>query len=222
MEIILLVIKLLVLAVYTAGVAWIIWAATACFSAYFNRRGLRRPDFIARYIQDIDWNELWAERVRILVFDVDNTLCPTYKDLTTDTVAFLRMLKKMGFDIWLASKSNPNMQRIEQQVDGVARVYWPENNKGIKKPQVEFFNTFTRQTYGDHYVAFIGDKLTDLGKRTMLYSQNTVSILVNPLGKDLRGENSLMLRRVRERFTLLRWRIKRYHPKSGKYTFMEV
>lgn len=218
MEIFLLIIKLLGM----IGLIWILWAIGACVSAYFNRRDLRSPDFIARYIQDIDWNELRAERVRILVFDVDNTLCPTYKDLTTDTVAFLRMLKSLGFHIWLASKSNPNMQYIEQQVNGVAQVYWPRDNKDIKKPEVEFFSTFTRETYDNYYVAFIGDKLTDLGKRNMLHSQNAVSILVNPLGKDLRGENSLLLRRVRERFTLLGWHIKRYHPKTSKYPFVEV
>lgn len=208
---------------YLIGAAvtiWLIAAIILFIGAYFNKDGLKSPTHVLgslEHIKQRDWyNVFWKGGIRVLVFDVDNTLCPTYTTLPEWAIKLIKYLHGMDFDVWLASKSNPNMAIIEEQIRGYANIYWPEQHDGIKKPSTEFFNFFM---ITGQKVAFIGDKLTDMGRIEMKSPELAYSVLVNPIGKDLYGENSFMLRRARERCTLHGWRIKRAHDR-GQFKFV--
>ena len=70
------------------------------------------PTYVFKTVYDIDFNKLYDEGKRIILFDIDNTLL-SYKELTPHTklIELNKKLLDMGFKIYLVS--NNNGQRIE-------------------------------------------------------------------------------------------------------------
>lgn len=60
----------------------------------------------------IDFEALWDQGIRGLIFDLDNTIC-SYSTPKPDekTMCFFQNLRQKGFQVWLVS--NNNRQRVE-------------------------------------------------------------------------------------------------------------
>ena len=57
----------------------------------------------------IDYNKLYSEGMKIILFDLDNTLVPCFKKKPTRKLKdFIERLKDMGFKVIIFSNSNKN------------------------------------------------------------------------------------------------------------------
>lgn len=71
-----------------------------------------KPDYYVETIRNIDYDLLYDQGIRNLLFDVDNTIIP-YKDkvVPEEVISFMRSLEHKGFKICLVS--NSTLERIE-------------------------------------------------------------------------------------------------------------
>jgi predicted HAD superfamily phosphohydrolase YqeG len=170
-------------------------------------RHSRPPTFIAYRVYDISWETLYGCGIGIIVLDTHGTLCPIGTHILPDeAVALIKELNAKGFEVWLASKGTSSLGKIQRQLGNHAQVFLPSEHGGAEKPDTAFFEFFTRRAKG---VAFVGDRLTDLGVTSMSNANAVTSVLVNPMTPDPLNKNTLRLRRQRERFMLRSWGIKR-------------
>lgn len=140
------------------------------------------PDYMARSVGDIDFEQLAREGVRYLAFDADSTLVP-YRgtDLAPKTLKFLSS-KKHLFKGWCIATN-----RLTHDLEGVASSIESnlvQANWVVRKPKSAFFKRVLRH-FGNpkpHEVAMIGDKLrADIwgGKRA-----GFITVWVEHLGPD--------------------------------------
>lgn len=65
------------------------------------------PKIYERTVHDIDYDKLYIEGYRGIMFDIDNTLAPYDRAKPdTKTVDLIRRLKRMGFEVCLVSNNN--------------------------------------------------------------------------------------------------------------------
>ena len=133
------------------------------------------PDIYEKSIYYIDYDKLWKCGIRCLLFDLDNTITPSYINKPTKRLKMLfDELKNKGFKIIIMS--NAPKYRVEPfknylLVDGCAFSLKPKKDKYIK--------IMEKFKYNNTEVASIGDQLL-----TDIWGANRVdikSILVNPL-----------------------------------------
>lgn len=165
-----------------------------------NRR--IKPSHIHTNIHEIDYEALWESGVRILCFDVDNTLglmhCDEF-DQKTDEL--LRNLIAFGFTIAFATNSTKNRDNLREQYNAI--LCQPQRiNRFVKrphKPQRAFYSLLQALlgSPAPRTAAMIGDKLN----ADVLAAERCgfVGILVNPLGSDLWIERALFFRRLENR-----------------------
>lgn len=206
----------------TLAGGYIIWLTIASARANCNARNLRPPSYVATDIFAIDWQELWEQGVRVVVLDVDLTLCTMYGNCVSAEVADkLQDLKRMGFKVILASHSNKNLKQIAIQLNGGRGNYrsWLRTISKADKDSRGFYSSVRQRISSSPWdfkipaysIAYVGDKLTDMGYSVPHHDQRIIGVLTNPaFGKDLLRE-ILILRRVRESFTLDYWHIERVH-----------
>ena len=71
------------------------------------------PDVYQKSIFTIDYERLWKAGIRLLTFDVDDTIVPLeHHSVDKMTVALFEKLKMMGFTIYLIS-NNHSEYRIQ-------------------------------------------------------------------------------------------------------------
>ena len=157
----------------------------------------------------IDFEKLWQEGCRGLIFDIDNTLVPHDAPADKLVEALFGRLKKTGFSCCLLS--NNKEQRVRQfnrnlQVDYIHKAGKPRT--GSYKKAMELLGTDTSNTL------FIGDQIfTDVWGANLA---GIPTILVKPL--DPREELQIILKRYPERVVLYFYekKLKKEARKPGK------
>lgn len=119
------------------------------------------PTKLALSVFDIDYNKLYAEGKRIILFDLDNTLISYYEDEPNEKlIAFGHMLLNMGFKVYVLS--NNRGKRINKFMET-----FPATGSGnlMKKPFTHKVKKFLKQheVYDYTQIIMIGDQLvTDI------------------------------------------------------------
>lgn len=151
------------------------------------------PDRYVASTYVIDFEKLYEEGIRGLIFDIDNTLVPHGAPADERAIALFERLKKIGFKCCLISNNQePRVKMFNEkiQVDYVYDAHKP-STKNYKKA-MEIMGTDTTST------VFIGDQLfTDVwgAKRTGISN-----ILVKPIHP--KEEIQIVLKRRLEKIVL--------------------
>lgn len=155
------------------------------------------PDECAESAYKIDFEALYAEGYRGLIFDIDNTLVPHGAPADERAIALFQRLKAIGFQCCLLS--NNQLERVESFNRDVRVWYIEDAHKPSRKSYVramKMMNTNRKNT------VFIGDQLfTDVygAKRSGIRS-----ILVQPIHP--KEEIQIVLKRYLEKIVLFFYR----------------
>jgi predicted HAD superfamily phosphohydrolase YqeG len=204
----------------SAFLGYVVWLCLAHNNAMRNSKNLRRPDWVADSLFTIgrrQWISFREAGAKVIVFDVDLTLCSMHADELRDNVwRYLQDLRNLGYKIILASKSNPHLDEIYRDLNGDES--WLLIWSGASKSSMTFLRGIkdrirqAKWTLGLGYkIILVGDKLTDMGYSDADENSRVITILTNPqFGKDLPLETFPAMRRWRENITLREyWGIKR-------------
>lgn len=107
------------------------------------------PTYLAQSVYDIDYNKLYANGKRVILFDLDNTLAPYDDSTPTDKQLELnKKLKEIGFRIYILSNNHQKRTKLYTTtflVDGylvLARKPFVYKIKPfLKKENIEITNT---------------------------------------------------------------------------------
>lgn len=141
----------------------------------------------------IDYEKLYKDGVRGLIYDIDNTLVEHGKPATERAVELFERLRGIGFDTCLIS--NNKEPRVKPFADAVGSKYVYDAHKPSRKNYIkamELMGTDTGNTY------FIGDQIF-----TDVYGANRTgipSILVKPIHP--KEEIQIVLKRKLEKIVL--------------------
>ena len=134
------------------------------------------PDMYTKSIYTIDYKLLKNNKVKCLIFDLNNTIAPlTMKEPNKKIVELFEELKDMKFKIYIVSNSKKS--RVEPFKDklGVDSSYL-----SMKPCLKKFKKIYNINNYKDNQIAVIGDELIfDIWSANRM---NFVSIFVNPIG----------------------------------------
>lgn len=151
------------------------------------------PDEYRDSTYDIDFEELYREGYRGLLFDIDNTLVPHGAPADDRAVEMFRRLKKLGFRCCFLS--NNKIGRVSSFNDVIGEQFIENAHKpstGNYRKAMELLGTNTDNTI------FIGDQLfTDIYGAKRAGIRN---ILVKPI--DSREEIQIVLKRYLEKIVL--------------------
>ena len=151
----------------------------------------------------IDYEKLYKEGYRGLIFDIDNTLVPHGKPATKESVELFRRLHELGFETCLIS--NNQKPRVEPFAKAMKTRYLYNAHKPSPK---NYLLAMEKMGTGLTDTVFIGDQLfTDVwgAKKAGIYS-----ILVKPIHP--KEEIQIVLKRRLERIVLY------FYKKSLKKT----
>lgn len=142
---------------------------------------------------EIDFEQLYREGYRGIIFDIDNTLVPHGAPADTKAIALFEKLKQLGYQILLLS--NNKEPRVKMFNDAVHAKYICKAGKPGKKGYMQ-----AMQMMGSRpdTTLFVGDQLfTDVwgAKRTGIRN-----ILVKPIHP--KEEIQIVLKRILERIVL--------------------
>lgn len=139
-----------------------------------------KPDFLASSIFEINYVALMEMGVRVLAFDIENTLVlPGRTRLDPKTEAYLKSLRTEGFRICLATHRRTDYREMVRPFDG--RVIQPMGFG--QNPDLGFFLSILGiNGVKPDVVAMIGDNL--LRDTTPASRLGMITVLVNPLGPD--------------------------------------
>lgn len=135
------------------------------------------PTYYVKTVYDIDYDKLFNDGIRGLIFDIDNTLVPYYiEEGDEKLINHFTQLQERGFKISLVS--NGKKERVTRFNDKLKLYAYPKANKpGIKNllRAMKIMNT-TRET-----TAMIGDQIfTDVWAANRA---GMVGILVEPVSE---------------------------------------
>lgn len=134
------------------------------------------PDIYEKSIYTIDYKRLKKNKVKCLIFDLNNTIAPlTLKSPNKKIIDLFEELKDMKFKIFIVSNSSKKRVEPFKNILGVDSSYLS------MKPCLKKFKKICKITgCKDNEIAVIGDELlTDIWAANRI---NFVSILVNPIG----------------------------------------
>lgn len=151
---------------------------------------------------DIDFDKLYSEGVRGLIFDIDNTLVPHGAPCTDQSDELMSSLLAKGFKVVLLS--NNKSPRVELFIKNVKLDYISKAGKPGKK---NYLKAVEMMGLNKEDVVFVGDQLfTDLWGAKKAGIRN---ILVEPI--DSKEEIQIVLKRILEKIVL-----KEYERKNAK------
>ncbi len=135
-----------------------------------------KPKMYYKSIFDINYDLLKKKNIKVIIFDLDNTIITVDEDLPSDKV--VNLIKKLSDDFKIFIASNNKKERVRRigkymNVHGFYSVVKP--SKKIKKLLLNKYDVKMDE------VAIIGDQVvTDIfmGNRLHMYT-----ILVDPLGE---------------------------------------
>ncbi len=155
------------------------------------------PDECADSAYDINYNDLFKQGYKGLLFDIDNTLVEHGADADARAINLMTELKRIGFRICLISNnSEERVKRFnkEIQVDYIYKANKPSAKSYIKA--MKLMKTKPSDT------VFIGDQLfTDIYGAKLAGMK---SFFVKPIGPE--KEIQIVLKRYLERIVLFFYR----------------
>lgn len=173
-----------------------------------------RPREYVSSIFDVDYEELWENGIRGLLFDIDNTLAPYDDPLPNQsTEELMDELREAGFSIWIISNG-----KKERVLSFAQKLKVPAVWKAHKPFPTNIVKIQNRTKLESSQLAIIGDQIfTDVwaGNRGKIYS-----ILVKPISEE-RDEAITKVKRGLERIMIakmqlnLKTRIRRYREKKA-------
>lgn len=134
------------------------------------------PDIYTKSIYTIDYNILKKNKVKCLIFDLNNTIAPlTLKRPNKKLIDLFEELKDMKFKIYIVSNSP------RKRVEPFKNILCVDSSYLSMKPSLRKFKKIYKiNEFKDNEIAVIGDELmTDVWAANRM---NFVSILVNPIG----------------------------------------
>lgn len=160
---------------------------------------LRRfyPKRLAPSSYDINYEKLYSEGYRGILFDIDNTLVEHGADATPRAIELFKRLKKIGFQTCLIS--NNSDERVSRFNKNIGTNYIYKANKPFTKSYIKA--TKLMGTRIDNSV-FVGDQLF-----TDVYGANKIGMmtyLVKPIHP--KEEIQIVLKRKLERIVLYFYR----------------
>ena len=163
------------------------------------------PDSWENSSYEVDYQALYQDGYRGIIFDVDNTLVPHGAPADERAIRLIDSLHQMGFSVMLLSNNKePRVSSFAEQVRYAGYIF------KANKPSTEGYLSAMKQMGTDlTNTVFIGDQLfTDVwgAKNTGLRN-----ILVKPI--DSHEEIQIVFKRCLEKIVL--WSYKR-KTKSGK------
>lgn len=155
------------------------------------------PKKLANSAYEIDYQKLYKEGYRGLLFDIDNTLVEHGAEASQRAKDLFKMLKQIGFQACLIS--NNQEARVKKFNEDIQVHYIYKANKPLKKSYIDatkLMGTRIKTT------VFIGDQLfTDvLGANRI----GMMTYLVNPIGP--KEEIQIVIKRYFERIVLYFYR----------------
>ncbi len=134
-----------------------------------------RPKIVLTKIEDLDFNYLKKQGIRVLLVDIDNTLVPYYENYPdSKTKKFLALAKDNIFDVILVS--NNNKKRVSEFAKNLGLPYYYFS---LKPLSITYRKIMKKFNYQAKEIAMIGDQLlTDVVGANLL---KIYSVLVEPL-----------------------------------------
>jgi HAD superfamily phosphatase (TIGR01668 family) len=163
------------------------------------------PDAYLDSTYRIDFNKLYDEGYRGLIFDIDNTLVPHGAKADKQAIDLFRRLRKAGFRCCLLS--NNKQQRVKMFNDGIKAEYI---FNAMKPSRRNYYAAMKKMKTNLNNTIFIGDQIfTDIwgANRTGLRT-----ILVRPINP--KEEIQIIIKRIPEKLILFFF--KRYLKAGGK------
>ncbi|MGL5021191.1 MAG: YqeG family HAD IIIA-type phosphatase [Mycoplasmatales bacterium] len=137
-----------------------------------------KPNIYVNHVKNINFEKLKEDGIKLLCFDLDNTLDPAdiiTQEIDDEIKVVLKKIKGLGFTIFLISNNS-----IKNRVDSFSKLSKIEGIHGARKPFQKTYKTNKIiQSFNKNEIAFIGDKIvTDIigGNK-----YGSLTILVDPL-----------------------------------------
>ncbi len=155
------------------------------------------PKRIADSAYVINYNKLYEEGYRGIIFDIDNTLVEHGADASPRAIKLMAKLKKIGFEVCLIS--NNKEERVARFNRDIHVNYIYDANKPAKK---SFLKAMERMGTTIDNTVFVGDQLF-----TDIFGANRIGMMsyfVKPIGP--KEEIQIVLKRKLERIVLKHYR----------------
>ena len=138
---------------------------------------LFKPDMYIKDIYSINYDKLMNIGIKCILFDLDNTLVPSFKNKPTRKVKDLvEKLKDMGFKVIIFSNSN------KKRLTPFKNILEVDCSHSSKKPFSKKFKKVLKEyKYSQSEVAIVGDQIvTDIfgGNRVGIFT-----ILIKPINE---------------------------------------
>lgn len=151
------------------------------------------PDEYLDSAYEIDYEALYADGIRGLIFDIDNTLVPHGAPADEKSIALFDRLKKIGFRILLLSNNKEPRVKMFNDAVRVEYIY-----KANKPSAAGYIRAMEQMECDTDTTVFIGDQLfTDVWGAKNAGIRN---ILVKPIHP--KEEIQIVLKRILERVVL--------------------
>lgn len=159
------------------------------------------PDEWLDSAYNIDYEGLYANGFRGLIFDIDNTLVPHGAPADDRAIILFRRLKKIGFSCCLLSNNKEPRVKMFNEKIGVSYIF-----KGGKPGRKGYERAMEKMGTDCHNTVFVGDQLfTDVWGAKRAGIRN---ILVKPI--DPKEEIQIVLKRR------LEWVVLYFYKKQRK------
>lgn len=148
------------------------------------------PDEYVKSVFEIDFERLYENGFRGLMFDIDNTLVPQDEDVTRQVKELFEKLSALGFKTVILS--NNSEERVSRFAKAIPALYLSRARKPFKRG---YNRALTLLKAKREQAVFIGDRvLTDIfgAKRAGIHC-----ILVEYIRKN--GEKPNLLRKIEDR-----------------------
>lgn len=164
------------------------------------------PDETVSSTYEIDFESLYEEGFRGILFDIDNTLVEHGMDANSQAVELFDRLKKIGFECCLISNNKKKRVSSFNEQIGAHMVF--DAHKPSRK---NYFYAMELMGTDKDNTLFVGDQLfTDIwgAKRSGIRN-----ILVKPISK--KEEIQIVIKRLFEKIILSEYRNKKKRKKAG-------
>lgn len=164
------------------------------------------PDETVSSTYEIDFESLYEEGFRGILFDIDNTLVEHGMDANSQAVELFDRLKKIGFECCLISNNKKKRVSSFNEQIGAHMVF--DAHKPSRK---NYYYAMELMGTDKDNTLFVGDQLfTDIwgAKRSGIRN-----ILVKPISK--KEEIQIVIKRLFEKIILSEYRSKKKRKKAG-------
>lgn len=165
------------------------------------------PDESVSSTYDIDFQSLYEEGYRGILFDIDNTLVEHGKGASDQALDLFRRLEEMGFQCCLISNNKKQRVSSFNEKIGAHMIFNAHKpRRKVYREAMEMMGTNKENTL------FVGDQLfTDIWGAKRIGIRN---ILVKPINKN--EEIQIVLKRYLEKIILKEYRQKKKDRKNEK------